>query len=366
MVRKSLKEIVRKQYREIHLQLVPEQGETALTFAEKIAEILYSYNAKIIRASFFGNLSQLDPTIEHIADNLAGINFPYSWIEGDKCAGTFINGVYIFAVSGIEVKHLFNNGKIVGSYFQTAEADFCFLGGLYSDPAISIPGKQTENILVLADNLLHQVGLSYDNTIRTWFYLDNILDWYNEFNKARTSFFLQHDIFNKLVPASTGIGGRNPEGSRVGLEVTAIKPKNKQFLIEKVESPLQRSPAEYGSSFSRAVRYSDGEYSILTVSGTASINPEGKTMYPDDLGKQIELSLNVVKAIMESQDFKFNNIIRSYAYCSDKKFTDPFMHYLKNYFPAKYAFICSENKICRKDLMFEIEVDAVKKIKLNT
>lgn len=363
MERKSVREIVRKQYREIHFQLIPGPGDNAPAFAQKIAEILDDYNAKIIRASFFGNLSQHDPTIKHLEDKLQGINFPYSWIEGDKCADTFINGVYIFAVSGIEVKHLLNEGKIVGSYFQTGDADFCFLGGLYSDPALSTPGKQTENILITADKLLHQAGLSYDNTIRTWFYLDSILDWYNEFNKARTSFFLQHDIFNKLVPASTGIGGRNPEGSRVGLELTAVKPKNKRFLIEKVESPLQRSPAEYGSSFSRAVRYSDGEYSILTVSGTASINPEGKTMYPDDLGKQIELSFNVVKAIMESQGFTFNDIIRSYAYCSDKNFSNAFYQNIKTCFPGKYAFICSENKICRTDLMFEIEVDAVKKNK---
>jgi len=361
MERKSLKEIVRKYYREIHLQLIPEPGETALRFAEKITEILNKYDAKIIRASFFGNLSQIDPTIKHIADNLSGINFPYSWIEGDKCNDTFINGVYIYAISGIEVKQLFNSGKIVGSYFQTDDAEFCFLGGLYSDPALSTPGKQTENILITADNLLHQVGLSYDKTVRTWYYLDNILDWYDEFNKARTSFFLQHDIFNKLVPASTGIGGKNPAGSRVCLELTAIKPKNKRFLIERVESPLQCSPTTYGSSFSRAIKYSDGDYSILTISGTASINPEGKTMYPDNLGKQIELSFNVVKAILDSQNFSFKDIIRAYAYCSDKKFNDSFCNYLKNYFPAKYAFICSENKICRKDLIFEIEVDVVKK-----
>jgi enamine deaminase RidA (YjgF/YER057c/UK114 family) len=362
MIRKSIKEIIRKQYREIHLQLIPEPGETVLKFAEKIAEILNRYNATIIRASFFGNLSQLDPTIKHIADNLSGINFPYSWIEGNKCTDTFINGVYIFAVSGIAVRHLVNEERIVGSYFQTEEADFCFLGGLYSDPTLSSPGKQTENILVTADNLLHQAGLSYDDTIRTWFYLDNILDWYNEFNKARTSFFLQHDIFNKLVPASTGIGGTNPDGSRVCLELTAIKPKNDLYKIKKVESPLQCSPSDYGSSFSRAIMYSDSEYSILSVSGTASINPEGITMYPDDMGKQIELTLNVVKAIMESQEFSFNNIIRSYAYCCDKKFTAPFSHHMNNCFPAKHAVICSENKICREDLMFEIEVDAVKKL----
>lgn len=261
------------------------------------------------------------------------------------------------------MRHIFHSGKVAGSYFQTEDAEFCFLGGLYSDPALSSPEKQTENILVTAENLLHQAGLSYDNTIRTWFYLDNILDWYGEFNHARTSFYKQHDLFNKLIPASTGIGGKNPDGSKVCLELMAVKPKNDRFLIEKVESPLQCSPANYGSAFSRAIMYSDSEYSNLTVSGTASINPSGETMYSNDLVKQIELSFNVVKAILESRSFSYSDVTRSYAYFSDKKFTDSFSKYIKNFFPVKYDFICTENKICRKDLMFEIEVDAVKKIK---
>ncbi len=363
MERNSVRSVHRKNYREIHIQIIPETGETEQAFAGRIVKILNRYGAIVLRATCFGNLSQIHPTIDYLEIKLSGINFPLSWIEGGLCTDAFINGFYIHAVSGIEVRHLFHSGKIVGSYFQTEDADFCFLGGLYSDPALSTPEKQTENILVTADHLLHEIGLSYDNTIRTWFYLDNILEWYGNFNHTRTTFYKQHDLFNKLIPASTGIGGKNPDGSKVCLELMAVKPKNYRYLIEKVESPLQCSPAKYGSAFSRAIMYSDSEYSNLTVSGTASINPSGESMYSTDPGKQVELSFNVVKAILESQGFSFNDIIRSYAYCSDKKFSDTFSHWIKNCFPVKYAFICAENKICRKDLMFEIEVDAVKKIK---
>jgi enamine deaminase RidA (YjgF/YER057c/UK114 family) len=361
MERNSLRVIKRKKYREIHIQLIPEPGETAMGFAEKIAEIQNRYGAKIIRATFFGSLAHFDPTIKHLENKLSGINFPFSWIEGGPCTDAYINGVYIFAVSGIEVKQLYNSDKIVGSYFQTGEADFCFLAGLYSDPDLS-PTEQTETILVSADHLLRQAGLGYDYTVRTWFYLDDILDWYNEFNRERTSFFLQHDIFNKLVPASTGIGGRNPAGSKVCMELTAIKPKSDSYSIEKVESPLQCSPGNYGSAFSRAICYSDSEYSTLTVSGTASINSEGKTMHINDLLKQIELSFDVVKALLESRNFSFSDIIRAYAYCSDKSFSNTFYHYIETCFSEKYAFICAENKICREGLMFEIEVDIEKKV----
>jgi enamine deaminase RidA (YjgF/YER057c/UK114 family) len=360
MENKSIRVIQRREYREIHIQLIPLPGETSQLFSEKIAEILKNNNAKVIRITFFGNLSEKDNSIKWLGNYLTGIDFPITWIEGKNCTGSFINGVYIFAVSGINIKRLYENKNVIASFFQTKEADFCYLGGLYSDPELT-PAQQTESILNLAETILNQVELSYENTIRTWFYLDNILDWYNDFNKARTAFFLKHDIFNKLVPASTGISGKNDTGSKICLELTAIKPKDAAYSVNKVRSPLQCSAENYGSSFSRAIRFSDSEFSIMTISGTASIDPDGKTAHQKDLPKQIELSFAVVKAILDSQDFKFSDIIRAYAYCSDKSFSKAFYEFIESHFPDRFAFICAENKICRDDLLFEIEMDVVKK-----
>lgn len=362
MENKSLRVIYRREYREIHIQLIPLPGETARIFSEKISDILDKYNAKIVRATFFGMLTEKDNTIKHIENQLAEINFPYSWIEGENCTDSFINGVYILAVSGIDVKRIIENNIIVGSYFQSEDAEYCYLGGLYSDPDLS-PSQQTSTILNSAENILNQAGLSFKNTIRTWYYLDDILDWYNDFNKARTSFFLQHKIFDKLVPASTGIGGKNRNGSKICLELNAIKPRRNDFIIEKVRSPLQCSAENYGSSFSRAVRYSDSEYSYLTVSGTASIDQEGKTMHVNDFRKQIELSFKIVKAILESQNYEFMDIIRAYAFCSDTSYGKLFYEYVKTSFPDKFAFICTGNKICRYGLLFEVEMDVIERKK---
>jgi len=51
--------------------------------------------------------------------------------------------------------------------------------------------------------------MDFSHVARTWLYLDNLLDWYDDFNVVRTSFFRKHDVFRGLVPASTGIGGSN-------------------------------------------------------------------------------------------------------------------------------------------------------------
>jgi enamine deaminase RidA (YjgF/YER057c/UK114 family) len=356
MENRFVKEIQRQGYKEIHVQHVPLPGETPGIFSEKIAEIINSHSARVIRATFFGNLNCRGETIKLLGQKLGGTDFPFSWIEGDNCSGSFINGVYIFAVSGIEVKRLLNGESVVGSFYFTDSAEFCHLGGLYSDPEL-IPSQQTENILDSAEKILKQVDMSFGDTIRTWYYLDDITVWYADFNKARDSFFQRHEIFKKRIPSSTGIGGRNVTGGKLCLELIAVRQKGEKMTIQTVLSPLQCSATNYGSSFSRALQYTDGEFSNLTISGTASIGPGGETMHINDMVKQVEMTFTVVKAILDSNGFSFGDIIRAYAYCRDKKQSNVFFEYCKEHIPEGIVFICTENQICRENLLFEIDIE---------
>lgn len=363
MNNKWIKAINRKTFKELHLQLLPLADETVEEFCKKISDILRDNEVNIVRATFFGSLSEKNKVVNELEKSLKQINFPLTWIEGGNCTESFINGVYIYAISGLELKRLYIKKDVVATFFQTDDADFCYLGGLKSEKHLS-PYEQTLSILNQADEILNSVNLKYDNTIRTWFYLDEILEWYNDFNKARTLFFNKHNIFNKLVPASTGISGKNETGSALSLELNAVKPKNSTFTIERVSSPLQCSAENYGSSFSRAVKFSDGDFSFLTVSGTASINEKGETIYIDDIKKQIEQSFRVLMAIMESKKFKAEDMVRAYAYCKDKKYYRDFLDYISSYSDLPLSIICAENKICRQDLLFEIEMDFIQKQKI--
>jgi enamine deaminase RidA (YjgF/YER057c/UK114 family) len=358
---KSLRIIQRIEYQEIHCQLIPVPGETPELFSCRIAEVVQHYNAKIVYATFFGKLIEVENLIRIITTMIPRHNFPSSRIEGDNCSDLFINGVYILALSGIDIKRLVYEERVIGSLFQTGKAEFCYLAGLCPNPD-KLSSQQTSEVLNIAENILNQQGFNFQNVIRTWYYLDDILGWYKDFNLVRTSFFIEHEIFKNLVPASTGIGGKNPSGSEVCLDLIALKPKSNEFSISQVSSPLQCPAENYGSSFSRAVTYSDNEYVNLTVSGTASINPEGETMHANDILKQIDLTFKVVTAILESQNFRLTDIIRFYAYCSDKSFSKVFYDYIETNIPLRFAFICSENKICRDGLLFEIELDAIKRI----
>jgi enamine deaminase RidA (YjgF/YER057c/UK114 family) len=352
--------IRRKEYSEVHLQMVPHPEDTPLIFAERIADIIEKSKTKIVRATFFGKLDYETLLINCFRNVLSDIEFPFSWIEGDNGCSRFISGVYIFAISGLDLKRLYDRGRVVGTVFLTPDAEFCYLGGLYSDSK-PLPSQQVSDLLNFADRILSETDFCLNNTIRTWFYLDNILEWYGDFNAARTTFFRHKDMFNGLIPASTGIAGKNNYNSKVCLDLIAVKPKDKKFNISEVISPLQSSAENYGCSFSRAIKYTDNEYVTISISGTASINRDGITMHKGNLTKQIDLSFKVVTAILESQGFCMKDIVRFNIYLKDKSLSKVFYNFVESELHFNFAFICSENKICREELMIEIEMDVVKR-----
>lgn len=88
------------------------------------------------------------------------------------------------------------------------------------------------------------------NLVRTWLYLDHILDWYDDFNRVRNTFFERNGVFDGLVPASTGIGCANPHGSALVAKGLAVLPKQPP-PPRAVPSPLQCPANDYQSDVCR-------------------------------------------------------------------------------------------------------------------
>jgi enamine deaminase RidA (YjgF/YER057c/UK114 family) len=96
----------------------------------------------------------------------------------------------------------------------------------------------------------------------------------------------------------------------------------------------------------------------LFISGTASIWPDGRTAWVDDPVKQIELTMDVVTAILRSRDMSHRDITRATAYFQDIDYKSHFDAWCdRNEF--RRPVIALQADVCRDDLMFEIEVDAV-------
>ena len=98
---------------------------------------------------------------------------------------------------------------------------------------------------------------------------------------------------------------------------------------------------------------------LLYISGTASITPDGRTAHAGDLESQIALTMDVVAGILLSRGMSWSNVSRGIAYFQDAGEAPCLDRYCRDRNRALPPVAVSSADICRDDLLFEIEVDAV-------
>ena len=292
-------------------------------------------------------------------ERMSGAAWPVLWLQGDVCPGTNLSGTQAFIVEGRPVSRVILGDQIVGSAWSDEDADYCLLAGILPANPRDARGCQTASCMQQIENALHQAGMNFSDVVRTWFYLDHLLDWYDEFNAVRTKFFETRGIFDRLVPASTGIGAGNPADTALAAGALAIRPRHSRVRVQEVPSPLQCPATDYRSSFSRAVEVGFPNRRMLIVSGTASIAADGKSMFADDVTRQIHLTLDVVEAILKSRNMAWENTVRSVGYFRRIEDLSLFGRCCRERGIAPLPLVPAHAIVCRDDLLFEIELDAI-------
>ena len=290
---------------------------------------------------------------------MSGAAWPVLWLQGDVCPGTNLSGTQAFIVEGQPVHRVALGDQIVGSAWSDEDADYCLLAGILPANPRDARGCQTTSCMQQIENALHQAGMSFSDVVRTWFYLDHLLDWYDEFNAARTKFFETRGVFDRLVPASTGIGAGNPADAALAAGALAIRPRHGRVRVQEVLSPLQCPATDYRSSFSRAVEIGFPDRRMLIISGTASIAADGKSMFADDVTRQIHLTLDVVEEILKSREMSWKNTVRAVGYFRRIEDLPLFERCCRERGIVPLPLIPAHAIVCRDDLLFEIELDAV-------
>jgi enamine deaminase RidA (YjgF/YER057c/UK114 family) len=261
-------------------------------------------------------------------------------------------------ISGVECTPLLSEGRVIGNYFEDANAKYCILGDIRPRNIEGSRGAQTGDVLRRIQRTLMTVGMDFRHVVRTWFYNDRILDWYGEFNKARASFFERQEF--DVIPASTGIGTANAAGTALIAKAIAVMPKNSLVTIRSVESPLQCEASAYGSVFSRAFEVADPAARVLYVSGTASIAPNGDTEHVGNAAKQIEKTMEVVDAMLAGNGMSVSDTVRAIGYFRRREHIPLWRHYCRSRGLEAMPILLTECEICRDDLLFEIELDAAR------
>lgn len=316
---------------------------------EALGQLPAGPESAVLGMDLFGTAAEIAKM--DIAVKQAGIQAPVTSVIS---AAPGLGGMQFIAATGITPLPIVLGDRISGYLIEDAGTRHCFLGGLLPGNPEVPREAQTRDLFETIEEALAIAGMSFEHVVRTWFYNENILDWYRGFNDVRTDFFQHHAI--RRMPASTGIGARNPAGAALTGKAIAVKSGPGEVLIQAVCSPLQCDAFAYGSAFSRALEVSDSCSRQLYISGTASIESGGRSAHEGDPRAQIELTMDVVRAILEEAGMRFEDTTRAIAYFRDPAHLPLWESYCRDLPPLPVVSLGCH--VCRDDLLFEIELDA--------
>jgi 2-iminobutanoate/2-iminopropanoate deaminase len=123
------------------------------------------------------------------------------------------------------------------------------------------------------------------------------------------------------------------------------------------------------SSFSRALRLDFGDYKVLLISGTASVNEDGKAEHVGDFNAQLWRTYRNISTLLEAEGMTWHDVVRTTNYLRDierdysefNKIRTTFFKWLNlDPLPASTGI---QARLCWETLLVEIEAYAVCKIK---
>jgi 2-iminobutanoate/2-iminopropanoate deaminase len=123
--------------------------------------------------------------------------------------------------------------------------------------------------------------------------------------------------------------------------------------------------SDYGSAFSRGVRIDLNGLTILLISGTASIDDQGRTVHVGDLRAQVRRTYDNITKLLASEGATWHDIVRTTCYLRDierdyQAFNEERTAFYKEQgldpLPASTGI---QAILCRPDLLVEIEAIAM-------
>lgn len=341
------------------MTLQPLPGEKPAGMVRRLAKVLREKNAIVVRHEIFESVTARKEIMRALQQEIQNDWWPVMWIRGGKDTDNAISGMHVFAVAGTRVQTICTDGQPVGRVFDDGQIRHCVLAGMKPTNLSVSKLAQCREVFSNLERVLREADMNMADVVRTWFFLDDIHSWYGEFNNTRIEFFKKKKLLGGLLPASTGIGGQNPFGAALVAGAWAVQAMNSSVAVHAVPSPLQCSSMEYGSAFSRAVSVDTLSCRRLLISGTASIGPDGRSLHTGDLHKQIGLSMKVVREILGSCGFDFSHITRATAYFKNIQDIPAFDLWRERQGLEPFPLIATQSDICRPELLFEIELDAI-------
>ena len=332
-------------------------GRQAAGVYGEIARILRETGAAIVEERVFATPDAMAPAMAARAVALRGLDdgvAPTMLIARDESAGLL--GVQVHAISGVgEIRVLRHDGGAVARTFGCDGYRYLTASGLTAGESGDAPA-QAHAVFTTADRLLKEASSSFFDVARTWIWMDDVLSWYPQLNQVRNRFFAEQGLTAKPghLPASTGIGV-SPARGRGAMDVFASWGKP-DAVTRFHAAGNQRSAYEYGSAFARASRVKTPGGQTVFCSGTAAIDPAGKTCFLNDIPGQVNMTVENVLAVLRDMGCGSSDVVQAMAYCTSESVLEHFIGSHTDALP--WPCLAMIGDVCRADLLFEIEVTA--------
>ncbi|OHB77076.1 MAG: hypothetical protein A2Z34_11250 [Planctomycetes bacterium RBG_16_59_8] len=346
--------------------------ESARQVLERAAKWLAERRIQPIQERLYGELGEREEilAIREEVFARAGLDprTPVTYLEGKPISGAGMAGLQIWGIASngsgaVEIRTIGSarlwEGRGIRLLYLPMVCGTGADGKLPGDPS-----AQAERMFANAAEILKAHGFSYRHVARTWIYLARLLDWYDDFNRVRTARYAKEGFGTGPgelpYPASTAIQGRHGEEeccmSLLALDVT---PSSGAVVHAIRRSRRQDQAFSYGSAFSRAASIAMDGRKTIHISGTASIDVNGKTIHVGDPDLQAQETLLNVAALLEEQGGGLANIRSSTLFCKTREVHDTFRGVMRRLLVPAFPIVPMIADVCRPDLLVELEAVAV-------
>jgi hypothetical protein len=135
---------------EFHLTLTLLRQETPAALAQRLAKIIHSLDATIVRQIAFGPVAACQPMLGALRQALDAADVPLTWVEGLPCDSAALAGIQIQAIGKANVQALSLGENASARIWRDATATHCVfsnLGAGFGD--LSRPNQTQETFVVL-------------------------------------------------------------------------------------------------------------------------------------------------------------------------------------------------------------------------
>jgi enamine deaminase RidA (YjgF/YER057c/UK114 family) len=344
----------------------------------EIASILTSQDLAIVQERVFGSLAVraavLGARSRALASRRINESHTLTYVEGSPPGGIGWAGTIIHAVrrnmldKPVEVVQF--GQRATGCRWACSGIDYIVLQNLPGPEgpmACSRASREADarRAMMQAEELLRSQGLRYRDVVRTWFYLRNILEWYDEFNDVRNTLYDRFGLSQMGdcaagLPASTGVAGCVSDESACTLDLFAAVPEFGNTVgIERLHNPRQSEATVYGSAFARAMLLRRPESCLIEVSGTAAVDESGRSLHPDNVTAQIESTLQRIASLLKPVGAGLRDISAATAFVKHAEHAAVFRGLLDKNALTSLPVVTVVADICREELLFEMDAELV-------